>query len=378
MYIKNIEDNVLKIKNKFFFKKTSNILYKGIMISILAGMCYGIYSAFISIAMNKGIWSEWKVSGVEISKFAAIYITGVLGTALNDTVSAVWAWFFIIKNGKAEIFFQNIRKKEGKILILAAIIGGPLAGAAYVIALQISGSIIIPIATLTPATGAILGKIILKQQLNARKIVGVIICAFAGILIGMNNINGNIAGNNVILGMILAFIAALGWGLEGVIAGYSTTFIDYEIGITIRQTISGLFSFLVLLPFLSIINGNLIMTVNMTISALKDISSFIFFILSGFFALFAFSLWYKGNSICGAALGMACNASAFWGPFFCWLIIGVIMGEKGWEVAPVVWLGAFIMIAGIILIALNPLEFISRKKNESSMDSDKEGGSMLN
>ena len=29
----------------------------GIAISVLAGMCYGLYSAFISLAMNRGIWS---------------------------------------------------------------------------------------------------------------------------------------------------------------------------------------------------------------------------------------------------------------------------------------------------------------------------------
>lgn len=362
MYIKNIEDNILKIKNKIFLKKGYNVLYQGIIFSVLAGMCYGIYSAFISVAMNSGIWKNWRGTDTELSKFAAIYITGVLGTALNDTVSALWAWFFTIKKDKVKNLLADIRLKEGKILILAAIIGGPLAGTAYVIALQISGSIVIPIATLTPATGAVLGRIILNQKLNARKIIGVIICAFAGILIGMSNINGSSSGNNVILGLVLAFIAALGWGLEGVVAGYSTTFIDYEIGITIRQTISSIFNFLILLPILSIINGNLFMTINMVISALTDFSSIIFFILSGFFALFAFSLWYKGNSICGAALGMACNASAFWGPFFCWLIIGVIIGEKEWGVAPIVWLGAFIMIIGIVLIALNPFELIGKNK----------------
>lgn len=84
----------------------------------------------------------------------------------------------------------------------------------------------------------------------------------------------------------MAFITAFGWGLEGVIAGYKVfTFIDYEIGITIRQTISGLFNFMVLLPALSIINGKyFLLTVNMTISALTDIQSLLFFfVASGFF-----------------------------------------------------------------------------------------------
>ena len=51
-----------------------------------------------------------------------------------------------------------------------------------------SGPIIIPIASLTPATGAILGRIVLKQKLNARKIFGVFICASAGFMIGMSSV----------------------------------------------------------------------------------------------------------------------------------------------------------------------------------------------
>ena len=358
--MKNLGNVVLKLKNKVSKGKKESILYQGIILSVCAGMCYGIYSAFVSLAMSRGIWNEWKGENTTLSLFAAIYITGALGSALNDTVSALWAWFFLIRKKKNKNFFQVLKSRHGKILIIAAIIGGPLAGTAYVTALKIAGSIAIPIATLTPAKGAILGRIILKQKLNKRKIIGVTICAFAGILIGMSSVDKGNIGSNVTLGLALAFITAFGWGLEGVIAGYSVTFIDYEIGITIRQTISGLFNFMVLLPALSIINGNILLTVNMTISALTDIQSLLFFVASGFFSLFAFSLWYKGNSMCGAALGMACNASAFWGPFFCWLIIGVIMREKGWSVAPIVWIGAGIMIIGITLIALNPLKFVKR------------------
>ena len=63
--------------------------------------------------------------------------------------------------------------------------------------------------------------------------------------------------------------------------------------------------------------------------------------------------------MCGAALGMACNeAYSFWGPFFCWIVIGIAMKQPGWDVHPIVWLG----IIGILLIALNPLDLIRAKE----------------
>ena len=52
-----------------------------------------------------------------------------------------------------------------------------------------------------------------------------------------------------------------------------------------------------------------------------------FFVASGFFAYTSFSNWYRGNSMCGTALGMACNGTySFFVPLCSWIIIGLIMG----------------------------------------------------
>ena len=77
--------------------------------------------------------------------------------------------------------------------------------------------------------------------------------------------------------------------------------------------------------------------------------------------MFAYSLWYKGNSMCGAALGMACNATyAFWGPLFCWLILGLGFGQAGWDIPLVGWVSAIVMVLGIFIIAVNPLALLKR------------------
>ena len=70
-------------------------------------------------------------------------------------------------------------------------------------------------------------------------------------MIGMSSVR-EINSSNIFLGLLIALVAAFGWGLEGAIAGHSTTFIDYEIGITIRQTVSGICNFFVILPVLGI------------------------------------------------------------------------------------------------------------------------------
>lgn len=356
--IKTRDNLVLEAKKKL----DSTFFRKGLTVAIISGMCYGLYSAFVTVAMGKGVWSEWFGGKTNLSLFATVYIIGALGSALNDSMSAIWSWIIAGYKGKVGDFLRCINTKPGRIMILAAIIGGPIAGTSYIIALQLAGSIIIPITALCPAIGAVLARIIFKQKLNKRMILGVVVCVLASVLIGTSGITGEVRKGTV-LGIVVALIAAFGWGIEGVVAGYGTSLIDSEIGIMIRQTTSGLFNLFILLPLLSFMDGNIGLGMNLLKSALTDTSSLIFFVISGFFALFAFSLWYKGNSMCGAALGMACNgAYSFWGPFFCWIIIGVLMGIDGWNVAPIVWIGAVIMVIGIFLIAVNPLTLFGKKE----------------
>jgi hypothetical protein len=116
---------------------------------------------------------------------------------------------------------------------------------------------------------------------------------------------------------------------------------------------------------MAIIAGNVLLAPTLTATALTNGPSMMFFVVSGFFALFAFSLWYKGNSMCGTALGMACNgAYSFWGPFFCWIVLGVFLGQDGWALAPIAWAAAIVMVIGILLIAVNPLELLRRNAAE--------------
>ena len=41
---------------------------------------------------------------------------------------------------------------------------------------------------------------------------------------------------SLIIGIIAAFLAALGWGIEGAVGGYACCMVDTEVAICIRQT----------------------------------------------------------------------------------------------------------------------------------------------
>jgi drug/metabolite transporter (DMT)-like permease len=338
---------------------------KGLTVAILSGMAYGLYSAFITYAMSNGIWVEWYGAKSGLSAFVVIYVLGALGSGVNDTMSAVWALIMAGIKGKLGDFLRCIKTRPGAVMIVCALIGGPIASAAYIIALQMAGSIIIPITALCPAIGAILGRILFKQPLSPRMIAGIAICLCATLMISASAGMSGSGSSTQIAGILIAFIAAFGWGIEGCVAGFGTIVIDYEIGITIRQLTSGLANLIIMVPLMTLLAGNIGLSPELTLTALTDGPSMIFFVISGFFALFAYSLWYKGNSMCGAALGMACNgAYSFWGPFFCWLVLGCIFGQEGWGLRPIAWVAAVLMFVGILLIALNPLTLFKRNEKE--------------
>lgn len=332
---------------------------RGMVTATMSGVAYGTYTAFMTLAMTLGVWGVWYGGDSTLSEFSKLFLLGALGAATTDACSAVWAVLIAIGKGKFGDVFRSMASKPGAILMAAAVIGGPLASTCYVLGLQSAGSIIVPISALCPAIGAILSRILFKQALTPRTMLGIFICFMASVMIGSTGLADN-APPNLFVGIAFGFLAAFGWGLEGCVDGYATSMIDPEIGITIRQLTSALTNLLILVPLFAFIGGD--SAFGMIRTVFTDVDAMPWFIVAGFGAYFAFMLWYKGNAMCGTALGMSCNgAFSFWGPFFCWLVLGLWFGIDGYALAPIAWLAAVVMIVGIFIIAVNPLDFFRKK-----------------
>ncbi|WP_297229676.1 hypothetical protein [uncultured Desulfovibrio sp.] len=330
----------------------------GIAVAVLSGMSYGLYSAFMTLGMSLGIWGDWYGEGSELSAVATLFLLSALGAAVTDSFSALWALLLAAFKGKLGDVPRSWRTRPGAIMTAAAFIGGPLASTCYVLGLQNAGSVVVPMSALCPAIGAILGRVVFGQTLNLRIMAGIFICFAASVMIGSTGLTDD-APANLYLGLAFGLLAALGWGIEGCVCGYGTALIDPEVGITIRQITSGLSNLILLVPLFGWLGGA--DAVGMAVTAFTDGGSVGWFVVAGFCAYFAFMLWYQGNAMCGAALGMACNgAFSFWGPFFIWLVLGVYYGMEGKNMPPIAWLASLIMIGGIFLIAVDPMTLFRR------------------
>lgn len=335
---------------------------KGILVALFSSLMYGFYTAFITAGESSQLWLGW-VSAINPTAFLAVFILPTVASAINDSASALWALGITAKQGKLGDFGRTINTKPGIILIMSALVGGPIATVAYIIALSQAGTIVVPIAALNPAIGSILSRILYKQELGPRKIAGIAICVLAGLMIGSASLTGD-SSSNMALGLALAFVAALGWGAEGCIAGYASCMIDTQIGITIRQCVSGVVELFVILPVFALVGGvSLGETYGYVGAAVTDLPTIACFIVSGFSAYKSFASWYRGNSMCGTALGMACNGTyTFVAPLVTWIVVGLIMNIEGYALAPIAWIAAVVMIVGILTIAVDPKELFGKKE----------------
>lgn len=352
---------------------------RGIAFAVASGICYGLYTGVLTLAETQGMWEawfageSWGANNPALSAFTIAFALAALASGVNDFASGIWSLLVCAKNRQLGDLAKTVRTKPGLVMIISAAIGGPLAGTAYIVALNAATAagnpgVIVPIAALNCAIGAVLGRILFKQTLQAHKIAGILVCLVAAGLIGGASFAS--IGPEALMGCLFALLAAFGWGFEGCVAGFGTTLIDYRIGIAIRQCTSGLLELLVVFPVLAIIGGGVESVLQLAGAAFTD-PSLVIFVISGLFAMPAFSFWYKGNSMCGTALGMACNGMyAFWGPFFIWVIMGALniggMAESYPPLSAIQWIGALIMVAGIFCIAASPAQLLKKRDAEET------------
>ena len=140
-----VEERATLTERKYNALK-SNFFKKGVLIGGLSGLLYGVYSAFLTLGMARGIWSDWYGANTAgLSAFVIAYLLSALGTSINDTISGVWSLIQAGLKGKLKDFARTMRTKPGWIMVLAALFGGPIANTAYVIGLQMAGSLAAPV-----------------------------------------------------------------------------------------------------------------------------------------------------------------------------------------------------------------------------------------
>lgn len=307
----------------------------GMIMGILSGLTYGIYSTFVVIAGQKE-----PLLGAAALVMAVAFVT----CGLNDLIAGIWLLIWNAKKGKLSELGRSVKTFPGMMIIAGALLGGPLANGAYLLGLSLAGTAAIPISATCALFGAIFAWIFLKQKLTIRVIAGMIICVSGAVIINLVKPEG---ATNFTLGIICAFVAAISWGLEGVVSSFGGAILDCDIAVNIRELVSGIVILVVVVP---IVKG-----MDLLGGTISSVSPMVWLALSGLSAAVSFLTWYKANSTVGCAIGMSLNVTyALWGVVLSVLFLGT-------ELTPTMLIGSVVIVVGAVLVTMNPLEFLKKE-----------------
>lgn len=179
-----------------------------------------------------------------------------------------------------------------------------------------------------------------------RVVAGMLMCVAGAVVINLVKPEG---APNFTLGIILAVVAAVCWGLEGTISSFGGAMLDSEVTVTLRQLVSGLIQMVIIVP---IIGATGLFTATLT-------SPFLVFLLliSGTLVGISYMEWYRSNAMVGTAIGMSLNITyALWGVLLSILFLGQ-------PITTTIVVGSLVIIGGAILVTTNPLDFLEKKGN---------------
>ncbi len=181
----------------------------------------------------------------------AVFLAPFVSTFLHDACSALWMLLFNGVKGNLRRVWQGIKSKNGKWVVLAAVIGGPVGMTGYVLAVNYMGASIGAVASAVyPAVGTVLAFLFLKERVKWYQwlFLAAALCGVYGL-----SYSPTLNITNFGLGLIGALMCAFGWGIEAVILAkcLKDDQLTGAVALQIRQTTSALVYGALLLPALS-------------------------------------------------------------------------------------------------------------------------------
>ncbi len=306
---------------------------RGIGWGLLSGATWGLDGVILGLATAMAPFTGG----------ASLYAAPLAGAALHDGFAGFWLFLYNLFTGKWREYIRTLATKPGVIVYLAALFGGPIGMAGYVLGINMAGaSYALPITAMYPAIGAIMAVIILKERISWRTWLGIALCIVGAIIVGYVPPEGSSPYFH--LGIGLSLLACLGWGMEGVLSTYGMDMVDPDIAIGIREATSFVVYLVAILPFVAAFP---------IFFAAFGTKSIWLVALAGFLGGLSYLAWYRALNMTGVGRAMTFNISyALWGVFFGWLIAKT-------PITPALIGGAVLIFLGTVLATTNPKELLN-------------------
>lgn len=246
----------------------------GLFSGVMSGALWGLDTVLTGIILSSNPF-------IETPK--AILLAPFISAFLHDMFSSLWMLLYMMATKQVKQVIKALKTRSGKYICIAALFGGPIGMATYLLAIKYIGAgYTASISAIYPAVGALWAYLILKEKLSKRAFLGLVISITSVMILGYAP--ERIQNSNFLLGFVLALFCVLGWSLESVICAYGMK--ADEVGPTqalqIRQLVSALFYGSIIIPIIggvelsaNVITSNV--SILICITSLVGTSSYIFY-----------------------------------------------------------------------------------------------------
>lgn len=322
-------------------------LKKGLLLGIFVGIAWGLDGVLMgrvglnSIFVNK----EFALSqGISETSFS---FSPLVTAFFHESFCFFWvALVLLFSKQLKHVFYLLFKTKKGKAAAIAALVGSPIGMSAYLLGIKYATApYASSISVIYPGVGALLSYLFLKEKLSLNSVIGIIISLTGSFMLGFNP-TGNMP-DTFFKGIMFAFVAVLGWALEGVIIGFAMKHIKDEESVEstpqqllcLRYLVSMVAYAVIVLPA---IKGYPL--------ASNIVSSGLVFkyALIAILGAFTYLSWYKAVDLIGSAMGTALNStSALWTIIFSALLFGN-------KITPTLAFWGIVIVIGVFIFAINP------------------------
>jgi drug/metabolite transporter (DMT)-like permease len=275
----------------------------GLAWALLSGVCWGADGVVLGVALTMAPFIG-----------AAALVAPLAAAALHDVLATGWMVTFNAATGRLRLLPRGLASRQGLVLCAAAVVGGPIAMSGYLFGIKYAGAAYaLALSATYPAVGAVLSRIFLREHVTRRGWLGIAVTVTGAVVATYTPPAG--AMPHFYLGIALAVVATLGWGVEGVLAIHAMKVIEPVVAGTLRMATSAVVYLVVVLP---LVGGLTVVT--------SAVGSASFWLVLGAAAAGAASYltYYAANHLVGASRAMPINSLyAVWAIVFSVVLTGL-------------------------------------------------------
>ena len=134
---------------------------------LFSGCLWGLDTVILGIALTMVPF---------IGTAEALALGAIVSSALHDVCCALWLLLYMGVRGRLKDTLAALKTRSGKVVVLGALLGGPIGMTGYVIAINnIGAGYTAIISSFYPAFGTLMAVLLLKEKITPGRVVALIV-----------------------------------------------------------------------------------------------------------------------------------------------------------------------------------------------------------